>query len=76
MRKTKSQFSLIVSNLTESTKLTDTSGNPKESYHWRHMAAVRGEWQHEFRHPNANALEPTLIEIMRIETQVRKELYP
>jgi hypothetical protein len=59
-----------------STSLTDTSGNPSESYHWRQMAAVRQEWQHEFWRPYANALELTLAEITGIEMRVRRELYP
>ena len=58
------------------TKLTDTSGNPSESYHWRHMAAVRREWQHEFWCPPVNGFELTLAEITNIETHVRRELYP
>ncbi|MEK6286201.1 MAG: hypothetical protein AABO57_10705 [Acidobacteriota bacterium] len=59
-----------------STKLTDTSGNPSESYHWRQMAAVRREWQHEFGSPYANTFELTIPEIISIERRVRKELYP
>jgi hypothetical protein len=58
------------------TTLTDTSGNPSESYYWRHMAEVRREWQHEFWHPYVDTFELTLAEITRIETQVRRELYP
>ncbi len=82
MENIESQTSLIASSLAESTRLiestrlTDTSGNPKESYHWRHMAAVRREWMQEFWRPYANALEPTLMEIISAEMRVRKELYP
>jgi len=76
MKKIKSQLSFIASNLAESTRLTDTSGNPRESYHWRQMAAVRREWLHEFWRPYVNALEPTLMEIISAEMRVRKELYP
>lgn len=57
-------------------QLTDTSGNPSESYYWSHMAAVRREWQHEFWLPCVKAFEMTLSEIMSIERNVRKELYP
>ena len=59
-----------------STRLTDTSGNPSESYHWGHMAAVRREWQLEFWSPTVNGFELTLSEIRSIETRVRRELYP
>ena len=59
-----------------STKLTDTSGNPSESYDWGQMAAVRQEWQDEFWRPSVNGFEMTLAEITNIETQVRRELYP
>ncbi len=55
---------------------TDTSGNPSESYHWGHMAAVRREWLHQFRRPPKSAPDLTLTEILSIEARVRKELYP
>lgn len=76
MRKSNKQLRLIVSSPVPSTRLTDTSGNPSESYHWRQMAAVRREWQQEFWRPYVNAFELTLSEIMSIETRVRRELYP
>ena len=76
MRRTNNQLRLVASSLASSENLTDTSGNPSESYNWRHMATVRREWQHEFWSPCVNALELTLSEIMSIETRVRKELYP
>lgn len=76
MRKANTQLRLIVNSPARSIHLTDTSGNPSESYHWRQMAAVRREWQHEFRRPNVDAFEVTLSEIMSIETRVRRELYP
>lgn len=59
-----------------STKLSDTSGNPSESYDWRQLAAVRQEWQHEFSHPYVNKFDLTLAEITNIESRVRRELYP
>ena len=71
-----SQLRVIAGSPVPSTRLTDTSGNPSESYHWRHMAEVRREWQHEFWSPSVDALELTLAEITKIETQVRRELYP
>lgn len=76
MRKSNSQLRLIAKSSMPSTRLTDTSGNPSESYHWGHMAAVRREWQHEYCRPYVNASELTLSEIRSIETQVRRELYP
>lgn len=76
MRKSNKQLRLIVSSPVPSTRLTDTAGNPSESYHWRQMAAVRREWQQEFWRPYVNASELTLSEIMTIETRVRRELYP
>lgn len=76
MRKSNSRLKLIVDNPIPSIRLTDTSGNPSESYHWRHMAAVRREWQHEFRLPQVEDVDFPLSEIMSIETQVRRELYP
>ncbi len=47
MRRTNNQLRLVANSLAASTKLTDTSGNPSESYDWRHMATLRREWQHE-----------------------------
>ena len=76
MRRNNRQLRLITDNDAGLTKLTDTSGNPSESYHWRQMAAVRREWQHEFWRPYANAFELTIPEIISIERRVRKELYP
>ena len=75
MKKIKSQLRLIGSNLAESTRLTDTSGNPSESYYWGHMMAVRREWRYWIGQPYVNALEPTLIEILSAEMRVREELY-
>ena len=71
-----SQLKVIAGSPAPSTRLTDTSGNPSESYHWRHMAEVRREWQHEFWLPSVDAFELTLAEVMSIEMQVRMELYP
>ena len=76
MRRNSSQLRVIADTPAASAKLTDTSGNPSESYHWRQMAAVRQEWQHEYWRPEVDAFEPTLAEIRSIETQVRRELYP
>ena len=76
MRKSNSQLRLIAKSPVSSTTLTDASGNPSESYHWRHMATVRREWQHEFWRPTMNPFELTLSEIVGIEVRVRKELYP
>jgi hypothetical protein len=56
--------------------LTDTSGNPSESYDWRHMAEVRREWQHEFWLPCVDTFELTVAEVRNIEMRVRRELYP
>jgi hypothetical protein len=75
-RNNNSQLRVIVSSPAPSTRMTDTSGNPSESYHWGHMATVRREWRHEFCLPNVDAFELTLADITRIETQVRRELYP
>jgi len=66
----------ITASAVSSTILTDTSGNPSESYHWRQMEAVRREWLHEYWRPEVDAFELTVAEIRRIETQVRRELYP
>ena len=76
MRIANSQLKLIRNSPVPTTHLTDTSGNPSESYHWSHMAAIRREWQHEFWLPCVKAFEMTLSEIMSIERHVRKELYP
>lgn len=76
MRRNYSQLRVIVNSPAPSAKLTDTAGNPSESYHWRQMAAVRREWQHEFWRPYVDAFELTLAEITNIETRVRRELYP
>jgi hypothetical protein len=76
MRKSNTRLRLIVESPIPSTRFTDTSGNPSESYHWSHMAAVRREWQHEFWLPYVNDVDFPLSEIMNIETRVRRELYP
>ena len=76
MRRTNNQLRLAANSPTASTKLTDTSGNPSESYHLRHMATVRREWQHEFWSPTIIPLELTLDDRVGIEARVRKELYP
>ena len=76
MRKTNSQLRLIVDSPIPSDRLTDTSGNPSETYHWRHMAAVRREWQQEFSLPYVTDVDFPLSEIMSIETRVKRELYP
>ena len=76
MRRTNTQLRLIADISSAQTSLTDTDGNPSESYDWRHMAAVRREWKQEFWTPRVNAFELTLPEIMSIERRVRRELYP
>ena len=76
MTRNNRQLRLTADSPFPSTTLTDTSGNPSESYHWRQMAAVRQEWQQEFWHPYVNAFELSLAEITNIETRVRRELYP
>ncbi|MEK6300563.1 MAG: hypothetical protein AABO41_07565 [Acidobacteriota bacterium] len=76
MRRTNRQLRHIANAPTASAILTDTSGNPSESYHWRQMAAVRREWQHEFAQPYESGFDLTLAEITNIETRVRRELYP
>ncbi|HZM86440.1 MAG TPA: hypothetical protein VFF31_07765 [Blastocatellia bacterium] len=76
MRRNNRQLRLIADGAAASTNLTDTSGNPSESYHWGHLAAVRREWLHEFWHPQVDAFPMTLAEIRTIESQVRQELYP
>ena len=77
MGRTNSQLRLAVSsNPAAYSKLTDTSGNPSESYHWSQMAAVRREWQHEFWRGDVNGFELSVAEIRSIEMRVRRELYP
>jgi hypothetical protein len=76
MRRTNNQLRLVAKSLAASTKGTDTSGNPSETYHWRHMTTVRREWQHEFWCPTIIPLELTLDDRVGIEARVRKELYP
>jgi hypothetical protein len=76
MRRSNSQLRVIARSPAPFTRLTDTSGNPSESYNWRQMAAVRREWQHEFWRPCVSSFELTLAEITNIETRVRRELYP
>lgn len=76
MRRNNRQLRLIADAAAASTNLTDTCGNPSESYHWRHLAAVRREWLHEFWRPHVDAFQMTLAEIRTIESQVRRELYP
>lgn len=56
-------------------KLTDTSGNPSESYNWSQMAAVRREWQQEYWRPYVDTSELTIPEIVSTEMRVRRELY-
>jgi hypothetical protein len=69
-------FIAIANDGSPSTNLSDTAGNPSESYDWGHMAVVRQEWLHQFGQPYVNAFEPTVREITNTEMQVRKELYP
>lgn len=76
MRRANNQLRLVENSLVASAQLTDTSGNPSESYHWTHMATLRREWQHEFWCPTIHPLELTLAERVGIEARVRKELYP
>ena len=76
MRKTNRQLRLIVESPVPSTRLTDTSGNPSETYHWSQMEAVRREWQEEFSLPYVNDVDFPLAEIVSIETRVKRELYP
>lgn len=76
MRKNNRQLRVIANSALASTSLTDTSGNPSESYYWKHLAAVRREWQGEFWRPQVDAFEITLAEMRTIESQVRTELYP
>ena len=72
----RSQLRIIARSAAPSTRLTDTSGNPSESYDWRHMAEVRREWQHEFWLPFVDTFELTVAEVRSIEMRVRRELYP
>lgn len=76
MRRNNRQLRVVTDFAAASTNLTDTSGNPSESYHWGHLAAVRREWLHEFWRPRVDVFEMTLAEIRTIESQVRRELYP
>lgn len=76
MRRNNSQLRIITDSPVSSAILTDTSGNPSESYHAGHMAVVRQEWQQEFWLPSVNAFELPLSEIISIERRVRRELYP
>jgi hypothetical protein len=75
MRKTNTQLKLLAKSIAPATKLTDASGNPSESYNWRHMSAVRRAWQQEYWRPSLNSLDLSVAEIMSIEAQVRRELY-
>ena len=74
MRTTNNQLRIVDNSLAASTKRADTSGNPSESYHWRHMASVLRDWQHEFWRPTMNILEFTPSEKVCIEGRLRKEL--
>lgn len=76
MRRNSTHLRLIAESPVSSNRLTDTSGNPSESYYWRHMAAVRREWQNEYWRPHVDAVVLTLTEIRGIESRVRRELYP
>jgi hypothetical protein len=76
MRRTNKQLRLAPDSRVVSTTLTDTAGNPSESYYWRQMAAVRRESQHELWRPCTDTIELTLAEIRGIEAKVRSELYP
>jgi hypothetical protein len=76
MRRTNRQFRVVADFAAATTNLTDTSGNPSESYYWGHLADLRREWLHEFWRPRVEAFEMTLGEIRAIEARVRRELYP
>ena len=76
MMRNNRQLRFIAGTPAASTKVTDTSGNPSESYDWKQMDAVREEWQNEFWRPSLDGFELTLAEITNIETRVRRELYP
>lgn len=77
MRRNNNQLNHIVDGpalFAVSAKLTDTSGNPSESYNWRQMAAVRRDWQQEYWCPYVDT-ELTIPEIVSTEMRVRRELY-
>jgi len=76
MRKSNRQLRIVVSNAVPSTQLTDTSGNPSETYRWSHMAAVRREWRQQFCHRYVETPSATLTEMRSIEARVRSALYP
>jgi len=74
--RTNNQLRLVADSPPASAKMTDTAGNPSESYHRRHMATVLREWQNEFWCPAMNPLELPVDDRVGIEARVRKELYP
>jgi hypothetical protein len=76
MRKSTSQLRIVVNNAPLSTQLTDTSGSPRESYGWSHMAAVRREWRQQFSRPYVEVTSLMLTEMRSIEARVREALYP
>ena len=76
MKRNNSQLRIVADFAAATTNFTDTSGNPSESYHWGHLAALRREWVHEFWCPRVDAFEMTLAEVRAIESRVRTELYP
>jgi hypothetical protein len=76
MRRNNRRLKLIADGAAATATLTDISGNPSESYDWRHLAAVHREWIQEFWVPRLDVFEMSLAEIRRIELQVRRELYP
>jgi hypothetical protein len=76
MRRTNRQLRVIIKSPAPNVNLTDTSGNPSESYNWGHLATLRREWLNEFWTPRVDKFELTLAEIRSIETLVRRELYP
>ena len=77
MTRNNNQIKLIpITGALSSTRLTDTAGNPSESFHWSRMAALRQEWQQEYGLPYVNTLDLSLPEILSIEMRVRRELYP
>ena len=76
MRRNNRQPRVVADFAAAATNLTDTTGNPSESYHWGHLAALRREWMNEFWRPRVDAFEMTLAEIRAIESRVRRELYP
>lgn len=71
-----SQLGVAVSSPALSAQLTDTSGNPSESFYRGHMAAVRREWRQQFGHRAVATPETTVSEMRSIEARVRKSLYP